>query len=114
MKIEKLRKKLSAVFSVIFISVFCVSIVFMSVYTIIGDKTPYSYYENRLRSAAPEYTLQGLLSGSLMTDIETYTKDYAALRNRILRIYTGINLNVLKRPVVNGIVITDDALLAYN
>ena len=114
MKTERLKNVLSAVFSIGMIAAFCILIGAMSFRTITRNKDTYSYYENRRLAAEPEYTTDGLLSGTLMSDIETYTKDHAALRDRILSIYTDINLNILKRPVVNSIVITDDALLPYN
>lgn len=110
----KPRAVLSAIFAVCMTAAFCIPIGYMSVSTLTKEKESYSYYENRLLAEEPEYTTDGLLSGALMNDIETYIKDHATLRDSIVGIYTAMNLDILKRPVVNGVVITDDALLPYN
>jgi len=79
--------------------------------TILLPKNRYSYYENRNLSAFPEITAESVLSGQVFDDLETLFCDYAAWRTPALKAVTWADLNVFRRPVVNDIVVTDDALL---
>lgn len=79
--------------------------------TILLPKNRYSYYENRNLSAFPEITAKSVLSGQVFDDLETLFCDYAAWRTPALKAVTWADLNVFRRPVVNDIVVTDDALL---
>ena len=79
--------------------------------TILLPKNRYSYYENRNLSAFPEITPESVLSGQVFGDLETLFCDYAAGRTTALKAVTWCDLNVFHRPVVNDIVVTDDALL---
>ena len=79
--------------------------------TILLPKNRYSYYENRNLSAFPEITAESVLSGQVFDDLETLFCDYAAWRTPALKAVTWCDLNVFHRPVVNDIVVTDDALL---
>lgn len=79
--------------------------------TILLPKERYSYYENRNLSAFPEITAEAVLSGQVFGDLETMFCDYAAGRTTALKAVTWCDLNVFHRPVVNDIVVTDDALL---
>ncbi len=79
--------------------------------TILLPKERYSYYENRNLSAFPEITVETVLSGQVFGDLETMFCDYAAGRTTALKAVTWCDLNVFHRPVVNDIVVTDDALL---
>ena len=79
--------------------------------TILLPKNRYSYYENRNLSAFPEITAESVLSGQVFGDLETLFCDYAAGRTTALKAVTWCDLNVFHRPVVNDIVVTDDALL---
>ena len=79
--------------------------------TILLPKERYSYYENRNLSAFPEITAETVLSGQVFGDLETLFCDYAAGRTTALKAVTWCDLNVFHRPVVNDIVVTDDALL---
>lgn len=79
--------------------------------TILLPKNRYSYYENRNLSAFPEITAESALSGQVFDDLETLFCDYAAWRTPALKAVTWADLNVFHRPVVNDIVVTDDALL---
>ena len=79
--------------------------------TVLLPKERYSYYENRNLSAFPEISAETVLSGQAFGDLETLFCDYAAWRTPALKAVTWADLNVFHRPVVNDIVVTDDALL---
>jgi hypothetical protein len=82
--------------------------------TVLRPKESESFFENRALAAVPDLSRATLLDGSWFADWETYLKDQAAGRNTLLKAAAYIDLFVLKRPVVNDIVIAGDALLAYN
>ena len=79
--------------------------------TVLLPKERYSYYENRNLSAFPEISAETVLSGQAFGDLETLFCDYAAWRTPALKAVTWADLNLFHRPVVNDIVVTDDALL---
>ena len=79
--------------------------------TVLLPKERYSYYENRNLSAFPEISAETVLSGQAFGDLETLFCDYAAWRTPALKAVTWADLKVFHRPVVNDIVVTDDALL---
>jgi hypothetical protein len=81
--------------------------------TIIKPKAADSYFENRTLAALPVLSKASFLNGSWFADWETYLKDHAAGRTSLLKAGTYIDLFVLKRPVVNDIVV-GKLLLSYN
>ncbi len=82
--------------------------------TIVRPKETESFYENRMLASVPVLNKESFISGSWFNDWETYLKDHAAARSTLLKAGTYIDLFILKRPVVNDIVITDKYLLSYN
>lgn len=70
-----------------------------------------SYYENRMLSAFPALTADSLWSGKLGTELENWYFDHTPGRTTILKIDTRLQMDVLQRPVVNDIVLTEDLLL---
>lgn len=78
-----------------------------------GEKATYSYYENRNLAEKPAFTLEGAMDGSYYSRMESYVQDHAAARNVLIKAKTFVEMNVLKRPVVNDVVITGEALLPW-
>lgn len=93
---------------------FVFGLFFLSVYENMTNYSKYSYYENRNLAVLPKPEADAVLDGSYFSSLENWYKDHAAKRNGVLAYDTFINMNILHRPVVNGIVITDDYLLPYN
>ncbi len=102
------RKKKSSLFVTACFLLFLCGMMVMSV---LREKTTYSYYENRNLAAAPEVTKEALCSGRWGTEMEQYLSDHAALRNTLLKLDTKLKMDILRQPVVNDIVVTDDCLL---
>lgn len=73
----------------------------------------YSYYENRNLAELPEAQQETLLDGSWFTALEAYLCDHSAWREDIQPMSTWIDLNLLHRPMVNDVVVTDGVLLPY-
>lgn len=84
-------------------------------FTVLSMEENYSFYENRNLAEVPAFTVSGMMDGSWFSDVETSLQDHAAGRNIALKIKTWLNLYVLRRPVVNDVVIVNkDLLLPWN
>lgn len=81
-------------------------------FTISREPETVSFFENRTLSAVPAYSSEAVGNGSYTTQLEQYLDDHAALRNTLLKVKTRVDL-MLRRPVVNNIVVTEDYLLPY-
>lgn len=97
-------------------SVFCAAsflafLALASLVTTVRPKEAYSYYENRSLASFPQYTAESVADGSYFSSVEDYCIDHAAGRNTILKLKTVLDKDILRRPVVNDIVVTDSVLL---
>ena len=81
-------------------------------FTVGREPETVSFFENRSLAALPALTRASAGDGSYTTQLERYLDDHAALRNTLLKVKTQADL-LLRRPVVNDIVITQDRLLPY-
>ena len=96
------------------ISVFAVFIAVSMAVTLSNRSETYSYYENRLYAAMPELTAQNVTEGDFFNELESFLCDHAAGRQMLLKGKTYADVRILKRPVVNDVVVTDDVLLPFN
>ena len=81
--------------------------------TFLRENETVSYYENRTLAAMPTFTGAGVLDGTSFSALEAFLQDHAAGRRTILKLVTWLELYVLRRPVVNGVVVQEDILLPY-
>ena len=81
--------------------------------TLLREEQSYSYYENRTLAAMPTFTAERVLNGEYFTGLENYLRDHAAGRETVLKLKTLLDLSVLRRPVVNNVVITRETLLPF-
>jgi len=107
-------KRISKAASVLTVVMFFMVLLALAVVTTIREKETYSYYENRNLSAFPTATAESVNNGRYFSGIDTYIREHAAGRTTLLRVNTYVDMNVLKRPVVNDVVISGDVLLPYN
>lgn len=71
-------------------------------------------FENRSMNVRPELTGETLGDGSFFSALERFFCDRAAGRTTLLKYKTKADLELLHRPVVNGVVVTDpEVLLSY-
>lgn len=70
-----------------------------------------AYYENRSLAAFPALTAEALWDGSLGTDLESWYSDHVPGRTTLLKADTAAQLDLLRRPAVNEVVIAGDVLL---
>lgn len=80
--------------------------------TILREPASYSFFENRMLAAFPEFSAQPIDDGSYTIQLENYLEDHAAFRTTVLRLKARIDL-AFRRPVVNNIVVTENCLLPY-
>ena len=70
-----------------------------------------AYYENRSLAACPDITFEALWEGTLGRDLETWYSDHFPGRATLLKADTALQMDVLGRPVVNDMVVTESVLL---
>lgn len=71
-------------------------------------------FENRNMTARPELTGEALGNGSFFNSLERFFCDRAAGRTTLLRYKTKAELELIHRPVVNGVMVADpEVLLPY-
>ncbi len=70
-----------------------------------------AYYENRALAPLPEGTWESLWDGSFGAELERWYSDHAPGRTTLLKADTALQMEVLDRPEVNGIVRGDGVLL---
>ena len=70
-----------------------------------------AYYENRSLAAFPDITWEALWEGTLGSNLETWYSDHFPGRATLLKADTALQMDVLARPVVNDMVVTEAVLL---
>ena len=81
---------------------------------IVKPKAETSFFENRALAAAPVLSRSSFISGEWFSGWETYFKDHAPGRDTLLSASARLDLFMLRRPVVNDIVVTPTRLLSFN
>lgn len=72
-----------------------------------------AYYENRTLAERPALTWESLWDGSFGTKLESWYSDHFPGRTTLLKADTKVQMDILKRPVVNEIVAAEDVLLPF-
>ena len=70
-----------------------------------------AYYENRTLAVRPALTWESLCDGSFGSKLESWYSDHFPGRTTLLKTDTAVQMDVLRRPVVNGMVMGEDVLL---
>lgn len=70
-----------------------------------------AYYENRTLAAFPEMTGESLWTGDFGTGFESWLSDHIPGRTTVLKADTQVQMDLLKRPNVNGVVVNGDGVL---
>ena len=98
----------------IFIGAFALFLVLIPILSFIFPEKEFSIFEYRFMAAVPEYRAERLLDAEYYSEWETYFKDRIFFRTNLLKAYTKANIHLLKKPVVNDVVINDGILLGFN
>lgn len=96
---------------VIFIAMLLIFVIFSGGVTLLKGHETYSYFENRELAEVPKLSLDGVLSGEYFSGIDSYISDRSAGRNTIIKLSTYADLYLLRRPVVNEILVADGGVL---
>ena len=70
-----------------------------------------AYYENRSLAEFPALTWESLWDGSFGAELESWYSDHAPGRTTLLMADTQAQMELLKRPNVNGVVVNGDGVL---
>lgn len=109
-KFEKFcRIALCAVFLAVIFGIFA-----LTAYRMKTNYQGYSYFENRNLTPFPEVKAETVLDGTFFSDFEDWMRDHVAGRGAVLKYHTLLNMDVLRRPVVNEVVMADGVYLPYN
>ena len=81
--------------------------------TLLKPKEDWSYYENRTLAKLEPLSVQTVLDGTFADSVEPVLQDHAAGRKTLLKYSTWTNLYVLRRPVVNEVIPTENMLLSW-
>ena len=106
---DAVRRKASRCFAVLFV----VILFAVPALTFLLPRLSVSDIENRRLAAAPVLTRDALVSGDYFSGWETYLKDHIVFRDGMLMGRTWLDLNILNRASVNGILPTDTCLLPH-
>ena len=97
----------------VIICVFLAVIALVPILTLAEEKVGFSPYENRRLAGVPEYTEAAFWSGDYFRAWETALSDHVYKRDMWLRNYVWAQLRLLRRSVVNGVLLTEETLLSY-
>ncbi len=103
-------KKIS---DIILIFIFLAVIFAFPIFTKLAPPLEISEYENRELALAPVYSAQSLLDGKYFSDWEVYLSDHIWKRDFMLLSDIKYKYYVLKRNVVNDVIIGEEVLLPY-
>ena len=110
---NKAGSKLLRIVSALFIAGILAFLALSGTVTLLRKSADVSYFENHALSALPEPDRATVMDGSYFSALDTYLQDRTVGRNTLLRIETLLNMKLLRRPVVNEVVIRDNELLGW-
>ena len=97
----------------ILITAFLAIITALPLLSLVSEKSELSVYENRFYAGMPVLSVETFWSGEYFAEWEKYLSDSTYKRDLILKSHAALELSVLGKNVVNGILVTDEALLKY-
>jgi len=103
-------KKLFNIFVVVG---FCLVIFGVPVLTKLEPHTDYSIFENRTLAEPPVFSFESLFKYEYLPAWDKYYSDHMCLRTEILKVKNMIDVNLIRRPVVNDVVIQKNLLLPF-
>ena len=115
--------KTKKIFDILVAAGFCLIIFLVPVLTKLEPTAEYSIFENRNLAKLPVYSNKDDEGNELkwdralskyMSSWDVYYSDHIVQRDKFLKLKNLIDINLLKRPVVNDVVIQKDLLLPFN
>jgi len=74
----------------------------------------YSIFENRQMASFPKFSRELLFNGQYSQAWENYLSDRIVRRNKMLSAYTALEKDILKKRVVNDVIVSENTLLPFN
>jgi len=119
--------KIKNVFNILVIIGFCIVIFLVPVLTKLEPHSETSIFENRKLAEPPVFSFETIFKNKeenapswnkalrkYMSSWDTYFSDHIVQRDKFLKLKNLIDINILKRPVVNDVVIQKDFLVPFN
>lgn len=101
-----MEKLIQKIFSIAF-----VSILVLCVYFNFSNTNKYLYFENRDTTEKPQLNSENLFGGEYFSQLEKYFSDTFFAREDLLYTGTNLNLNIIKRPVVNDLIVKEKTII---
>ncbi len=108
------------IYDKVIVLIFCIIIFIVPIFTIVPkvmDKeniVGYSFFENRTMTEPPTLTTETLFNGEYFTQLSKCFNDQMWKRDYFIEKYTDFTLKVLKRPVVNNVIVQGELLLPFH
>ena len=108
------------VFNIFIAAGFCLVIFLVPVLTKLSTNKEFSFFENRNLAAAPSLSFEAKdkswdkILSDYLASWDIYFSDHIVQRDNFLRLKNLIDINLLKRPVVNDVIIQKNLLLPFN
>lgn len=83
----------------------------LTLYGLVKSPSGWSVEENRALADVPEVSLQNMLDGTLVQNLETFYSDHIFARRQLLKLDTLLQMKLLRRPIVHDVVLGDTVLL---
>ncbi len=95
-------------------ALFLVSVTALTAGGLLHNPKGYSLYENRSLAVPETFSVETVLDGSFLQSLEPVFSDHITLRDYWLKLYTFLQVEVLRKPAVQGVVVQEDLLLPVN
>lgn len=99
--------------NLLFLFLFAIFLAAVPIFTLQNRNETISYFENRQLAAAPALTKQAFFDGSYFKQWETFFIDHSAGRSSAIRLDTLCQMKILRKPVINDVILTDGQLLHF-
>ena len=112
MKTTKFENVCRIIFCAVFVCIL-LALILLTAYKSFFNYQGYSYFENRNLNPFPELTMKSLVDGYFFSAFENWSRDHVFGRGTVLKLHTLLNMDILKRPVVNETVMSEEVYLPY-
>ena len=106
-----MREKWLKLTTITLAALFLLSAAVLTVRNMVNYPDGFSMYENRKLAKPETFSAENLADGSLLQSLEPAFSDHMAFREYWLKAYTVLQMDVLKKPMVQGLVVQEDLLL---
>ena len=106
-----MREKWIKIATISLAALFLLSAAVLTVRNMANYPDAFSLYENKKLSKPETFSGKSLSDGSFLQSMEPAFSDHMAFREYWLKAYTALQMDVLNKPIVQGLVVQEDLLL---